>query len=165
MLLNNTGTTQTLNEIRGFLSSDPALAAFSNYRYFYPVNEVGQGSRLPFKLLIPDQTIPPDFELEVLASEGGDSPRQEFEYLEVSTITEGDDFCVTGKVRNTGSTLSSYLVVAAILFDGENKVINYHNYDEADPLDLVGDQVRDVSICVDPLDQAVARYELQAWGR
>ena len=103
--------------------------------------------------------------LAVLAEAGGDAPRQEFEFIETNAVNEGDEYCVISTIRNTGDELDDYLVVAVVLYDSEDKVINYYDYDEETPRDLIGDKTREVSICVDPLNQEIARYELQAWGR
>ena len=164
ILFNNTGTTQTLNEIRRIFPDDLDLSSASNDRAYYPVTQISQGGQIPFKLLIVGQSDASDFELEVVASESGNSPHQTFEFLEVNAVIDEDEYCVVGKIRNSGSELSDYLIVASILYDDEDKVINYNTYNEESLGDLVGDQTRQISICTDPLNQDVARYELQAWG-
>lgn len=55
-------------------------------------------------------------------------------------------------------------MVVAILYDSQDRVINFGNYHQPAPTALVGDQMMDFEICVDPLDQTVTRYELRAWG-
>ncbi|HXV42119.1 MAG TPA: hypothetical protein VEC96_03585 [Anaerolineae bacterium] len=67
-------------------------------------------------------------------------------------------------MRNPSGPLSSYLMVVAILYDSQDRVINFGNYHQPAPTALVGDQMMDFEICVDPLDQTVTRYELRAWG-
>lgn len=165
-LINNTGTSQILDTIDGLFydgHGQPIDNIF--YTLDYPINEVPQGGQIPFQIQLKDQPNAADFELQVMAESGGDTPRQDFEFLEINASPQGDDYCLAGKVRNPGGELANYLLVAAVLYDGENKVINY-NYDYFDEalLALVGEQTHDVALCVDPLQQEVARYEFEAWG-
>lgn len=165
-LTNNTGSTQILDSIDGLFYDDQGrMINNAFYTFDYPVNEVAQGGQMPFEVRVQDRANAADFELEVLAEPGDDPPRQDFEFLEVKAGPQGGDYCVVGQVRNPGSELASYLVVAVVLYDGNDQVINY-NYDDYTEVlpELAGDQTQAVTICVDPLQQEVARYELAAWG-
>jgi len=167
ILINNTGTPQVLNTIDGlFYDSQGQSIDDTFYTLDYPINEVPQGGRIPFQIQLKNHPNAADVDLEVLAESGGDAPRQDFEFLEVNAVPQGDEYCVAGRVRNPGSKLGSYLLVAAVLYDGENKVINYYYdyFDDALPV-LAGEQTQDGTVCVDPLQQEVARYELAAWGQ
>lgn len=165
-LINNTGSPQTLDTIDG-LFYDSQGQAIENlfYTFDYPVSEVPQDGHIPFQIEIQDRPNVTDAKLEVLAESGAAGPRQDFEFLEVNASSQGNEYCVTGKVRNPGGALSSYLVIAAVLYDDQNKVINYSYDDYGEAVaNLAGEQTQDVNICVDSLQQEVARYELEAWG-
>jgi hypothetical protein len=56
------------------------------------------------------------------------------------------------------------LVVVAVLYDSQDRVISFGEY-YMDPEYVVGDQTEEFEICVDSYDQDVARYELRAWGQ
>jgi hypothetical protein len=165
-LINNTGSTQTLDTIDGlFYDSQGQMIDTAFYTYDYPINEVPQGGQIPFQIEVKDRPHTADVKLQVLADSGGAAPRQDFEFLEVNAGPQGNEYCIAGKVRNPGRELDNYLVIAAVLYDSQNKVINYSYdyFDEALQV-LAGEQTQDVAICVDPLQQEVARYELEAWG-
>lgn len=55
-------------------------------------------------------------------------------------------------------------MIAAGLFDSQGKVINYADQPEAVLEPLGSGQTRDIKLGVAALGQAVARYELRAWG-
>lgn len=74
-------------------------------------------------------------------------------------------YCVEGELRKPGAGLRDYLTIAAILYDAQRQVINFDSYDEFFPEDVVGDQTLGVQVCIDPLGQQVARYEVRAWGQ
>jgi hypothetical protein len=66
-------------------------------------------------------------------------------------------------VHNSGSPLAEYLVVAAVLYDSQNNLVNFSDYGE---LGLeTGSDNAPFEICVNLSNQQVARHELQAWGR
>ncbi len=69
-----------------------------------------------------------------------------------------------GRLRNPAGQLRNYLVIAAVLYDDQDKVINFGSYDVWYPQEVSGDQGEDFELCADPLDQEVARYEVRAWG-
>ena len=60
--------------------------------------------------------------------------------------------------------LGDYLVVVAILYNGQGNVVNFDYYDAPYPEDITGQETMDFEICVDTLDQDAARHELRAWG-
>jgi hypothetical protein len=52
----------------------------------------------------------------------------------------------------------------AILYDGQNNVINFSDFIEANPAGIAGDSTLPFEICIDPFNQSVANHELRAWG-
>jgi hypothetical protein len=56
-------------------------------------------------------------------------------------------------------------VVASILYNDQDQIINFDSDATRSPEDVVGDQAFDFEVCVDKLDRDVARYEVRAWGQ
>jgi hypothetical protein len=52
----------------------------------------------------------------------------------------------------------------AVLYDDQDRVINYSDDYQRFPEGLVKDTTADFDVCVNPLEQTVTRYELRAWG-
>lgn len=164
-LLNNTGSPQQLSNINAtFFDVQGQAISYERAINQWPVREVSPGGRVPFGVIVPNIQGVTDYDFQVQSEPGGRIPREDFEFLEVNQTTEEEDYCVTGRLRNPGDQLKTYLMIAAILYDGEDRVINYNNAFQVSPTNVVGDQTTDIDICVDPRQHEVARYELRAWG-
>ena len=61
--------------------------------------------------------------------------------------------------------MEEYILILAILYDSQDRMVRFGDYYESKPDYLVGDQTLDFEICVEPPDHEVSRYELQAWGQ
>jgi hypothetical protein len=57
------------------------------------------------------------------------------------------------------------LVIAAVLYNAQDKVINFGSYENYSSEAMAGNATQDFEVCADPLDQEVARYEVRAWGQ
>ena len=164
-VLNDSSAALEVTNITGtFYDAQGQTVADGNTTGQWPVTTVPPGGRVPFELVVPGLPSADSFDLRVEAKPSSETPRQDFEFLEVTPSTEGNNYCLAGQLRNSGDALGSYLVIAAVLFDGQDKVINYADDHQAAPIDLGSGQTRDFKICVNALNQAVARYELRAWG-
>ena len=123
-----------------------------------------QGGRLPFELVVLGPDSIEDFDLVVEAEADNEALHQDFEFLEVNPQAGADDYCLLGRLRNLGGQINAYLLVVAVLYDDQDRVINYSDDFQRFPDGLVGDTTTDFDVCVNPLKQNVARYELRAWG-
>jgi hypothetical protein len=85
--------------------------------------------------------------------------------LDLDASGDARDYCVTGKVRNPGGQLGDYLVIVAVLYNDQGNVIYFDSYQDYSPEDVIGAQTLDFEVCVDPLDQRVADYDVRAWGQ
>ena len=66
------------------------------------------------------------------------------------------EYCVAGELRNPGGELQEYVVMMAILYDSQEKVVNFG--DELEPFPrILGDDTLEFEICVQTLGQTVAR--------
>lgn len=164
-VINNTGSTQELAYITGAFYDDQGQVINDEGMFdYWPIEVVPPGGRVPFELTVIGIESIANFDLRVEAMPIGDMPHQEFELLEVSQIDEEDRYCVTGKIRNLGEALNDYLAIIAVLYDAQDNVINFSDYYNYSPKNLVGDQMQDFEICADPLHQEVARHELRPLG-
>ena len=91
--------------------------------------------------------------------------QHDFEFADLNQWTEDDVYCLEGKARNLGAGVEDYLIIAAVLYDAQDNVVNFGDYQEFGRIGLAGDTSSDFEICVDPPYQNVVRYELQAWGQ
>jgi hypothetical protein len=166
-LLNNTGSPQQLSDILAtFFDAQGQVIPYERTIEQWPIREIPSGGRVPFGVIVPGVQGVANFDFQVQAESGDDIdiPRQDFEFIDVNPSTEGDDYCLNGRLRNPGGPLQAYLMIAAILYGGQDQVINYNNIYQVAPRDVVGDQMMDLNICVDSHQQEVARYEVRAWG-
>jgi hypothetical protein len=165
--LNNTGSTQRLTRITGtFYDGQGGVTANPDQvSDYWPIEVVPQGGWVPFELTVPGIQDAASFGLSAEAQASDQTPSQNFEFSDAAQATKQNLQCVSANVKNNGSDLSNYLKVVVVLFDGNGKVINFSDPTQLDDLDEVsGGQSVAVEGCADPLDQTVARYEIQGWG-
>jgi hypothetical protein len=93
------------------------------------------------------------------------TPHQDFEFINVNEQNNGQTRCLTGSLKNLGGGLKDYVVIVAIWYDEQDKVLKFSNHYETNLTELTGDQPLDFEVCVEALTGQVARYELRAWGR
>jgi hypothetical protein len=163
--INQTGVSQELSSVTGiFYDGQGQVIADASKTYAYwPSYVVPADGSMPFELSVEDIASATRYDLSVEAEPSSESPRQDFEFAEVNQWTEDDTYCVEGVVHNSGNPLAEYLVVAAVLYDSQNNLVNFSDEGE---LDLeAGSGNSPFEICVNLSNQQVARHELQAWGR
>lgn len=165
-LTNNTGVGQKLAYISGtFYDAGGQKIPYADTTEQSPVRELAQGGRVPFQMVAPGLQNVANVDLQVQAVPAEQTPRQDFEFLEMAAAAEGENYCLTGQLLNPGEPLQSYLMVAAVLYDSQGQVINYRHDYHRSPVEVVDDQTLAIFICVERLNQEVARYELTAWGQ
>jgi len=167
-LINNTGSPQALALITGTFYNDQGQVVAgedSVHDYWPAVDAIPSGGRLPFELTVDGIQGDARFTLRVEAELSSESPRQDFEFADLKQWNEEGVYCVGGTLRNPGGELQVYLVVVVVLYDNQDRVVNFGDYNEPYPIDVVGGQLSNFEICVDPHGQGVARYELRAWGQ
>ena len=163
--INNAGSSQEIVSITGlFYDAQGRVTADANMilEYWPLIDTIPPGGRVPFELTVVGIQSAANFYLSVEAEPSDETPRQDFEFSDLKQSNEAGNYCVTGKLRNPGDALQSYLVIVVVLYDDQDNVINFGDYGEFDVGAGGGDQT--FEICIDPLNQDVARYELRAWG-
>lgn len=163
-LINDTGSPQALALVTGtFYDSQGKVIADreSVYDYWPLLDVVPPGGRVPFELVVENIRDAANFILNVEFEPSSESPRQDFEFFDLNQWNEEEAYCVEGILRGPGENLQSYVVVAVVLYDDQESVVNFGDYYK--PY-LAGDQTLSFEICVGPPNQDIARYELRAWG-
>jgi hypothetical protein len=166
-VVNDTGDSQEISYLTGtFYDSQGRVVAGENDIYYYwPIDVVPPAGMVPFELTVYSDQSPANFELEVIAQASSDTPRQDFEFSDLDASGDARDYCVTGKVRNPGGQLGDYLAVVAVLYNDQGNVINFDSYENYSPENVASEQTLDFEVCVNPLGQEVADYDVRAWGQ
>jgi hypothetical protein len=164
--VNGSGAAQRLSSISGtfYDAGGQVVADGDDTDSYWPIYVVPAGGQVPFELTLYDIREVADFDLQVVTQASGETVRQDFEFLELEPFNDGSDYCVAGMLRNPGASLGGYLVIAVVLHDGQDDVINFDSGTWY-PQEVVGDQTLDFEVCVDSLGQQVADYEVRAWGQ
>lgn len=132
---------------------------------YWPIETVLNGERMPFELTLIGPTTIERVDLQVVTESSSELPRTDFELSNIEGSEQETDYCVTGQARNVGQPLTEYLMVVAVLYDGDDRVINWGiGYEPAANVP-VGDKTVVVSACAERFNRIVARYELRAWGQ
>ncbi len=165
--VNDTGSSQRISNIIGTFYDAGGQVVADRYDTdsYWPADVVPAGGLVPFEVEIYDVREVADFDLEVIAQATGERVREDFDVTNLEASDQSGEYCVTGELRNPGGGLRDYLVIAAVLYDDQDNVINFDSYDVWYPQEVTGDQGEDFEVCADPLDQEVADYVVRAWGR
>jgi len=165
--VNNTGASQQISYLTGtfYDAGGQEIAGPDDSSDYWPIYIVPPEGRVPFELSLYGVSGVADFDLQIVTQPSNQTLRQDFQFSDLDASSVYGSYCVEGELRNPGAALRDYLTIAAILYDAQGQVVSFDSYDEFFPEDVVGDQTLDVQVCVDPLGQQVARYELRAWGQ
>ncbi|MCL4302065.1 MAG: hypothetical protein KJ077_40610 [Anaerolineae bacterium] len=166
-LVNNTGTAQKLTSVLGtfYDAQNQVIAGPDSSESYSPAYVVAPGAGVPFELAVETIDNAANFNLNVAAEPSDEVPRQDFEFSDIEQWADEGLYCISGELKNHSGQLHDYLVIALILYDGQENVISFSYYEELDPDWIEGDDQLDFELCSDVLEQGVARHELQAWGR
>lgn len=165
--INNTGASQELSFISGTFYDNlgQVIAGEDDTDDYAPLEVVPPGGRVPFELTVYGLQNAENYELWVSSEVSSQTPRQDLVVSDVEQLEDEGDYCVAGVVRNQGGQLGDYLVVVATLYDAQDNVINFGDDYYSDVEEIVGDDALDFEICIESLEQNVARYEVLAWGQ
>jgi hypothetical protein len=165
-VVNDTGQTQKLTNIAGtFYDAQGQLIADQNsISTYWPVEIVPPGARIPFEMIIDGIHEAANFELWTDSEVSDTPPRQDFDFIDVNQWQEEYVYCLEGGLLNPGNELTQYLVIVAVFYNSQGKVINFSEDYLPDPGGIVGDEAYDFGVCIDLIGQDFSHYELQAWG-
>lgn len=148
--------------ISTFYDEQGEIIPFNSATNTLPMKKLPPDGRVPFELTVTGIQDPNSYNLRVEARPSNESPYQDFDFLNVDQSNQGSEYCISGSLHNPG--LSSYLTVVAILYDGEDQVVHFGKGQAPSQRKLANNNLIDFDICVDSLNQKVARHELRAWG-
>jgi hypothetical protein len=161
---NNSGTTQAVDKVTGIFydAQGQAIAGEADVISDWPTDVVPAGGTLPFVARVGTISSAASYQLRVDAAPSDQTPRQDFEFSNEADQMDDEDYCVTANVRNPGAALDEYLVIAAVLYDSQNNVVNF---DYSRISRLGAGAILNFELCIPPPNQGLAREELIAWGR
>ncbi len=165
-MVNDSSTAQQISLVTGtfYDGQGQVIAADKSTYGLWPTNVVPPGGHVPFALTAYDVQDAADFKLSVRAEVVNVTPRQDFEFVTVNEKREDGLYCLNGALKNPGSQLTDYLVIVAILYDDQGKVLRFFNARETAVTEVVGDRTLDFETCLESPPANVARHELLAWG-
>ncbi|MCB0175728.1 MAG: hypothetical protein KDJ97_34815, partial [Anaerolineae bacterium] len=164
--INNTGLAQEIMSLSALFYDEQGqvIAETRTRDAYWPGFVVAPNGSMPFELTVADIENAGDFVLTVEAKPSGELPQENFEFSDLNQKDEGVDYCVSGEFNNPGEHLRNYLIITAIFYNSEDKVVNFGHYSVYYPEGVEADPGFDFDLCADGFNQDVARYELQAWG-
>jgi hypothetical protein len=163
--INNTGSPQRILGVLGtYYDVDGALVIPEEISDYWPIETVSPGWRMPFELTLIGPVALDRVALQVNGEVSDNPLRTDFELSQLEGVQGDDEYCVIGRVRNPGQALDSYLMAVAVLYDDDDRVINWGIGYQPVPENLVGDETVMASGCAEHYGNVVARYDLRAWG-
>ncbi|MCB9101471.1 MAG: hypothetical protein H6632_18175 [Anaerolineales bacterium] len=165
-IINNTGASQDIVKLAGTLynSQGQGVANVDDAAAYWPLETVPPGGQVPFEMTVYQVQDITDFDLDVVAQPSRENPRQDFELADLDPLIEEDSYCVTGQLWNRGDPLLDYLLVVVILYDDQNKVVNFGTFQGNAPEEVLNDDAMNFEVCTDSYNHPIARHELRAIG-
>lgn len=165
-VINNTGAAQEILSITAtFYDAQGQLIAAADDTYAsWPSFVIPQGEKIPFELVVDDLDNAANFDLSIEAEPSSDIVRHDFQFSDINQWTADDRYCVAGQLQNPGGQVDDYLIIAAVLYNSRDKVVNYGNQQQFGRIGLETGETAPFDICVEPVKQDIAHYELLAWG-
>jgi hypothetical protein len=167
-MVNETGTAQQVIFASGnfFDGQGQVIADASTIDAYWPVEIVPAGGRMPLELTVNGFQEAASYTLNVQAQPTDLTPRQDFEFLEVTASNNGEVYCVTGQLRNLGEPLQEYLILLISLYNSQGNMISFSHQFEPNFAAVQGDQTLPLEICIGASNLSeVVDHGLQAWGR
>jgi hypothetical protein len=167
-MVNETGTAQQVIFASGnfFDAQGQVIADASTIDAYWPVEIVPAGGRMPLELTVNGFQEAASYTLNVQAEPTELTPRQDFEFLEVTASNNGEVYCVTGQLRNLGEPLQEYLILLISLYNTQGNMISFSHQFEPNFAAVQGDQTLPLEICIGASNLSeVVDHGLQAWGR
>ncbi|MBI3241101.1 MAG: hypothetical protein HYZ49_02260 [Chloroflexi bacterium] len=166
-LVNNTGVARKILHITGtfYDAQGQVVADDSDLTDYWASDVVPADGRMPFQLVVDGIQNVASYNLRAETQLSNDPPRTDFEFLAARQQNRQNAYCVSADLQNSGNDLEDYLVIAAVLYDNQNTVVNFGDWFESSPSGIVGEDTYTFEICVNSPNAGAARYELLAWGR
>jgi hypothetical protein len=165
-IVNGTGSVQEIAAVTGtfFDTQGEVVSGAENVIDYWPFDVVPVEGRLPFELTVLGSQQIADFELVVDSRPSDQVPHQNFNVANIEQLQEDGVYCLLGELENRGDFLNEYVLILAVLFDGQDQMLNFGEYYEPEPVEGLTEFPLEFDICVDVGDKTIDRYEWRAWG-
>ena len=165
-IINNTGAPQEIVKLTGtiFDSQGQGVASVEDAAAYWPLETVPAGGQVPFEMAVYHVQDIANLDLDVVSQPSSDNPRQDFELSDLAPSVAEGNYCVTGKLWNRGNPLLDYLLVLVVLYDDQDKVVNFGTFQGNSPEEVVNDAGLNFEVCTDSYNHQIARHELRAVG-
>jgi hypothetical protein len=162
--LNNSGVPQRILGLQAALYDSQGqslnLEVIDDY---WPIETVPPEGRMPFELTMIGPSQADRVELQISTEPGSESLRAGLGISDLEGQESNEEFCVWGQIRGPEPPLAEYAMVAVVLYDDDDRVINWGiGYRPAESFE--GQESVQIGACAEHFFNAVARYELRAWG-
>jgi hypothetical protein len=128
------------------------------------VEIVPAGARIPFQLDLEAAGTLADYKLQVVAFPASQTPRQDFDILDIVPRSEGERYCLSGNLKNSGSPLRRYLVLVTAFYDDADRLLGYQRQSVPQPEQLQGETLFEFDACTGRLNKPVASYKIYTVG-
>ena len=167
VLINNTGSPQEAVEVSGVFydAQGQAIQEQVDTSSYIPVDIIPIGGHIPFEMDATSPTSISRIELQAQSTPAADTPRQDFQFVDLSQWTNKEgQYCLGGQVQNLGATLQDYLVILGTIYNSQGKLVGFSDNTPTTADVLEGGKSSPFELCVDSLNQQVTRHELNAMG-
>jgi hypothetical protein len=162
--INESGQSQSILGLQGtFYDAQGQPLTIDEYEDYWPIETLPDGHRMPFELTLYGPAAVEQVELQIITEPGSESLRTGLEISDLEGRESNEEFCVWGQIRGPEPPLAEYAMVAVVLYDDDDRVINWGiGYQPAEAFD--GQDSVQIGACAERYNHLVARYELRAWG-
>ncbi len=162
--MNNSGRTQTLLFIGGefFDAAGTKIAGDDAISDYWLTENIPDGGRLPFELVVDDIQQTADFSLAAHAEPAPVVTHSDFQVNITEQYREPEYYCIDGTVV-LNTPVSEYLEIIATGYAADGSIISF-NDDFFTSSDDLGSSV-EFSVCLDDTDpSSIDHHALQVWG-
>ncbi|MFN8458153.1 MAG: FxLYD domain-containing protein [Anaerolineae bacterium] len=167
VLINNTGSPQQNVEISAvfYNAQGQELRDQVNMSSHVPIDVIPIGAHVPFELKVNSNQAIARLKLSAQAQPAAETLRQDFRFADINQWMDQDGmYCLGGQIQNTGASLQDYMVILATIYNNQGKLVSFSDDKPSSIEVLNGGKASPFEMCLDPMDQQVARYELTALG-
>lgn len=130
----------------------------------FPDVNLAAATKMPFEATLDTEKMIQSFSMNIDFEDPGDIQSIGIDVLNQQMTSNEPEYCVSGSLKNQGAQLNYQLIVALILYNSQNQVLNFADLDVEAYDTIVGDTLGAFSICAETHGAIVARHEIMAWG-
>jgi len=163
-LVNNSGSTQTLNAIGGefFDANGTKIAGDDDISDYWLTENIPNGGRLPFELIVDNIQQAANFSLTAYAEPAPSVTRTDFQVNITDQYREPEYYCVDGTVAWT-VPFNDYLEIIVTGYAADGSIVSFSD-DYFTPSANLSSPA-EFSVCLDDTDpSSIDRHTLQVWG-